>query len=142
MNYDEILASVGLRTADIQERSGYFLDGEIPFIDIDQTNNYAIFIRNGIELNTFFTGLGAQGGDTIMSIDGMPITLESIRPIIGQSFGWTSNRKITMVVQRGEEELILKGKVGTPTVKVTTIVPLDDLENTPQSELRRAWLKG
>lgn len=142
LNYDEILASVGLRTADIQERSGYFLDGEIPFIDIDQTNNDAIFIRNGIELNTFFTGLGAQGGDTIMSIDGMPITLESIRPIIGQSFGWTSNRKITMVVQRGEEELILKGKVGTPTVKVTTIVPLGDLENTPQSELKRAWLKG
>ena len=142
LNYDDILASVGLRITDIQERSGYFLDGEIPFIDIDQTNNDAIFIRSDIELNTFFTDLGAQGGDTIMSIDGMPISLESIRPIIGQSFRWTSNRKITMVVQRGEEELVLQGKVGTPTVKVSTIVPLDDLENTPQSELRRAWLKG
>ncbi|MGB5386605.1 MAG: peptidase M61 [Eudoraea sp.] len=142
LNYDDILASVGLRITDIQERSGYFLDGEIPFIDIDQTNNDAIFIRSDIELNTFFTDLGAQGGDTIMSIDGMPISLESIRPIIGQSFRWTSNRKITMVVQRGEEELVLQGKVGTPTVKVSTIVPLDDLENTPQSEIRRAWLKG
>jgi predicted metalloprotease with PDZ domain len=142
LNYDEILASVGLRTTDVQERSGYFLNGEIPFIDIDQTNNDAIFIRSGIELNTFFTDLGAQGGDTIRSIDGMPISLESIRPIIGQSFGWTADREITMVVQRGEEELTLQGKVGTPTLKVTTIVPIDNLENTPQSKLRKAWLKG
>ncbi len=142
LDYDEILASVGLETADIQERSGYFLNGEIPFIDIDQNNNDAIFIRNGIELNTFFTDLGAQGGDTIRSIDGMPISLESIRPIIGQSFGWTSDREITMVVQRGEEELILQGKVGTPMLKVTTIVPIDNLENTSQSKLRKAWLKG
>ncbi|MGB5272132.1 MAG: peptidase M61 [Eudoraea sp.] len=142
LNYAEILTSVGLRMTDMQERSGYFLNGEIPFIDIDQTNNDAIFIRSGIELNTFFTDLGAKGGDTIRSIDGMPISLESIRPIIGQSFGWTSDRKITMVVQRGEEEIILQGKVGTPTLKVTTIVPIDNLENTPQSKLRRAWLKG
>ena len=142
LDYDEILASVGLRTTDIQERSGYFLNGEVPFIDIDPSNNDAIFIRNGIELNTFFTGLGAQGGDTIRSIDGMPISLESIRPIIGQSFGWTSDREITMVVARGDEELTLQGKVGTPMLKVTTIVPIDSLENTPQSKLRKAWLKG
>lgn len=142
LDYDEILASVGLMTTDIQERSGYFLNGEVPFIDIDQNNNDAIFIRSGIELNTFFTGLGAQGGDTIRSIDGMPISLESIRPIIGQSFGWTSDREITMVVKRGEEELTLQGKVGTPMLKVTTIVPIDSLENSPQSKLRKAWLKG
>ncbi|MGB5205966.1 MAG: peptidase M61, partial [Eudoraea sp.] len=69
LNYAEILTSVGLRMTDMQERSGYFLNGEIPFIDIDQTNNDAIFIRSGIELNTFFTDLGAKGGDTIRSID-------------------------------------------------------------------------
>ena len=142
LDYDEILASVGLRTTDSQERSGYFLNGEVPFIDIDPSNSDAIFIRNGIELNTFFTNLGAQGGDTIRSIDGMPISLESIRPIIGQSFGWTSDREITMVVTRGDEELTLQGKVGTPMLKVTTIVPIDSLENTPQSKLRKAWLKG
>ncbi|NNL01979.1 MAG: peptidase M61 [Eudoraea sp.] len=142
LDYDEILASVGLMTTDTQERTGYFLDGEIPFIDIDMNNNDAIFIRSGIELNTFFTDLGAQGGDTIQSIDGMPISLESIRPIIGQSFGWTSDRQITMVVKRGEEELTLQGKVGTPTLRVTTIVPIDSLENSPESELRKAWLKG
>ncbi|MBT8181640.1 MAG: peptidase M61 [Eudoraea sp.] len=142
LDYDEILASVGLMTTDTQERTGYFLDGEIPFIDIDMNNNDAIFIRSGIELNTFFTDLGAQGGDTIQSIDGMPISLESIRPIIGQSFEWTSDRQITMVVKRGEEELTLQVKVGTPTLRVTTIVPIDSLKNSPESELRKAWLKG
>jgi predicted metalloprotease with PDZ domain len=142
LDYDEIFASVGLMTKATQERTGYFLDGEIPFIDIDPNNNDAIFIRSGIELNTFFKDLGAQGGDTIQSIDGMPISLESIRPIIGQSFGWTSDRQITMVVKRGEEELTLQGKVGTPTLRVTTIVPIDSLKNSPESKLRKAWLKG
>ncbi|WP_297794719.1 peptidase M61 [uncultured Eudoraea sp.] len=142
LDYDEILASVGLKTADIQEPSGYFINGEIPFIDIDQANEDAIIIRKGIELNTFFTNLGAQGGDTIKSIDGIPISLESIRTIIGQSLWWSADREITMVVQRGEEELVLEGKVGNPTLKVTTIVPIDEMENTPQSQLRKYWLKS
>lgn len=142
LDYDEILASVGLKTTDIQEPSGFFINGEIPFIDIDQANEDAIFIRKGIQLNTFFTNLGAQGGDTIKSIDGTPISLESIRTIIGQSLWWSADREITMVVQRGEDELVLEGKVGTPTLKVTTIVPIDQMENTPQSQLRKSWLKS
>ena len=141
IDYNSYLSKVGLTTTVKQQQSGYFLNGEIPFIDVDQSNNNAIFIRKGIELNSFFTGLGAQGGDVIKSIDGTPITLESIRPIIGQSFGWTADKEISMVLQRGEKEITLQGKVGTPTVNVQTIVPIEGA-GEKQSKLRNAWLKG
>ena len=82
IDYLEYLAKVGLEIGEKEESTGYFLMGQIPFIDVNVADNNSIFIREGIELNSFFNDLGAQGGDVIKSIDGTPITLESIRPII------------------------------------------------------------
>ncbi|HMB64174.1 MAG TPA: hypothetical protein VKN36_13930 [Eudoraea sp.] len=141
IDYNQYLSKVGLVSTSEEQQSGYFLRGEVPFIDVDQSNDNAIFVREGIELNTFFRGLEAQGGDVIKSINGTPIDLEAIRPIIGQSFGWTPETEITMVVQRGEEELTLSGKVGTPMVSVQVIVP-DEGASAEQMDLRKAWMKG
>jgi hypothetical protein len=124
-----------------QEPSGFFLKGQEPYIDVDQANDNAIFIRKGIELNTFFKDLGAQGGDIIKSINGTVINLDAIRPIIGESFGWTPETKISMVIQRGDEELTLEGAVGTPLVNVKSIIPADT-SNETQEKLRKAWMKG
>ncbi len=141
IDYASYLSKVGLVTTTEEEQSGYFLKGDVPYIDVDQANDNAIFIRKGIELNTFFTQLGAQGGDTIKSINGTPIDLEAIRPIIGQSFGWTADTEINMVVQRGEEEVTLEGAVGTPTVNVEKIMPIEGAA-AQRTSLRQAWMKG
>lgn len=140
LNYEEYLSKVGLTTLASQEQSGYFLNGNEPYIDVDPSEDNAIFIRKGIELNTFFTNLGARGGDVIMSIDDTSINLEAIRPIIRESFEWDPEKEITMVVLRNEQELKLEGPVGTPTVEVQRIVPVDNLTDS-QLRLREAWLK-
>jgi S1-C subfamily serine protease len=113
----------------------------MPYIDVDQAGNNAIFVRKGIELNSFFKDLGAEGGDVIKSINGTPIDLDAIRPIIGQSFNWSPDTEITMTVQRGEQELTLSGKVGTPTAMVKTIVP-NESATPEQLQLRKTWMKG
>lgn len=141
IDYGTFLSKAGLTTTIKEERSSYFLDGDVPFIDVDQSAGNAIFIRNGIELNSFFTAFGAKGGDVIKQINGTEINLETIRPIIGQSFGWTPDTEITMVLQRGEEEVTLEGKVGTPTLNVETIVPVEEIDEE-QGQLQEAWLKG
>ena len=141
INYNEYLAKVGLQTETVQKQTGYFLDGENPFIDVDESNENAIFIRKGIEQNSFFTDLGAQGGDVIKSINDTPVNLEAIRPIIGQSFGWSPDTEIKMVVQRGDDEVALEGKVGTPMLNVETIVPVEGV-SPKEGKLREAWLKG
>ncbi|MEJ1222723.1 M61 family metallopeptidase [Sediminicola sp. 1XM1-17] len=141
IDYSAYLSKVGLTTTEIEQESGYFLNGDIPYIDVDQNNGDAIFIREGIVLNSFFNDLGAKGGDVIKSIDGAEISLETIRPIIGASFGWSADKEIEMVVVRNGQELKLSGKVGVPKVKLMTIVPMEDA--TPeQVKLRNIWMKG
>ena len=135
------MAKVGLESKAIEKQTGYFLDGEVPFIDVDQSNNNAIFIRKGIELNSFFKELGIQGGDVVKSINGTAINLESIRPIIGQSFGWTPETEINMVLQRGEEEIVVVGKVGAPILHGQNIVPKENVSEA-QLKLREVWMKG
>jgi len=141
IDYNTYLARVGLTTKTVQKESGYFLDGDIPFIDVNQSEGNSIFVRRGIELNSFFNDLGAQGGDVIKSINDTAINLEAIRPIIGQSFQWSPETEIKMTVLRGEEEITLEGKVGTPVLQVETIVPLDDV-SPDKTQLREVWLKG
>ena len=140
IEYESLFSKVGLTSAKSQEESGYFFRDDIPYIDLDQSDN-SIFVRRGIELNTFFTDLGVQGGDIIASIDGTAISLESIRPIIGESFGWDPDREISMTVLRDGEEIKLQGKVGKPMVTVRTLKRSENVSES-KSNLREAWLRG
>jgi len=141
IDYNQYFEKVGLSSKIVEKKTGYFLDGDIPFIDVDQSNNNAIFIRKGIELNSFFKNLGVEGGDVIKSINGTAITLEAIRPIIGQSFAWTPETPVNMIVQRGEVELTLEGKAGSPVLNALELVPLENATED-QVTLREAWLKN
>jgi len=141
IDYSAYLAKVGLKMESSEKQTGYFLDGEEPFIDIDPANDNAVFVRKGIPLNSFLIDLGVEGGDVIKSINGIPITLEAIRPIIGQSFAWSPDTEISMIVKRGDEEVKLEGKVGTPMLQVGTIVPVKNV-SPKEALLREAWLKS
>ncbi|MEH6680531.1 MAG: peptidase M61 [Sediminicola sp.] len=139
IEYSTYLDKVGLTITQQEVESGYFLNGDVPYIDVDKDE--AVFIRKGIALNSFFEGLGAKGGDIIKSIDGVDITLESIRPIIGSSFGWPADKEVKMVVLRDGQEVSLSGKVGTPVTNMETIVPVESA-SPEQVQLREVWMQG
>ena len=141
INYATYFAKVGLGNVTEQQQTGYFLAGEMPFIDVDQENNNAVFVRKGIELSSFYKDLGIQGGDVIKSINGTPINLAAIRPIIGESFGWTPDTLIKIVVVRDGEEVVIEGKVGSPILNVTKLSNLDYVSEN-SLHLRKAWLKN
>ena len=141
IDYDGYWKKVGLQTTQQEQSTGYFFDGEVPYIDVDPANDNAIFIREGIQLNSFLNDLGAQGGDIIKSVDGKMTNLVNIRLLIGQSINWDSEKEIVLVVQRGEEEISLSGKVGVPTLDVVKLVPMEGASEQ-QIKLREAWLKG
>ncbi len=144
IDYGATLARVGLTLGEVEVESGYFLtdlENQIPFIDVDPADTDIIFVREGIPLNTFFQGLGARGGDVIRQINGTDITLEGIRMIIGQSFAWTPETEVTMVVERDGQTLTLQGRAGKPTYLQTRIASDPDASEA-QLRLRQAWLKG
>ncbi|MGI9551541.1 MAG: peptidase M61 [Aurantibacter sp.] len=140
IDYNKFFAKVGLTTTNQENQTGYFLDGEVPFIDVDPADQDVVFIRKGITLNSFFEGLGAQGGDVIKRVNDTPINLDAIRTVIGQSFTWSPETEIKMAVERDGKEIILDGKVGTATLMVETIVPVEGVTDQ-HSKIREAWLK-
>lgn len=139
--YEEYFAKAGLGTREVAVESGFFLNGQIPYIDVDPANTNEIFIREGIRLNTFFNDLGAEGGDIIKKINGVPITLESIRNIVGESFGWDADTPIEMVVERDGAEIILTGTAGKPTVVESRLSPFPEATED-QKAVRESWLRG
>ncbi len=141
IDYNTYLAKVGLTTSTVEQPTGFFLDlDNTPFIDVDPSNNNAVFVREGIELCSFFNNLSLQGGDVIKSINGTPMNLESIRPIIQESFSWDSKQEVSMVIKRGGKEISVKGTAGKPVVNVETIIGIEGA-NKEQIDLRNAWMK-
>ena len=141
LDYNVYWKKVGLQTTEQEQPTDYFVNGDIPYIDVDRANDNAIFVREGISLNSFFKNLGAQGGDIIKSVDGKLTNLVNIRLLIGQSINWDPDKEIVMVVQRGDKEVTLTGKVGVPTMDVVKLVHKEGA-SANQLQLREAWLKG
>ncbi|MGJ8713546.1 MAG: peptidase M61 [Maribacter stanieri] len=141
IDYEVYFEKVGLATNDVQESTGYFFDGQIPYMDVDVQNDNVVFIRENIELNSFFEDLKLQGGDIFKTINGQDINLETLRPIIGESFAWTPETEISMTVERDGEIVAVEGVVGQPVKKVKKIVPLQEVSQKT-IDLRNAWLKN
>lgn len=141
IDYDDFFAKVGLATKDVEESTGYFFDGQVPYMDVDVQNDSVVFIRENIELNSFFNDLKLKGGDIFRTINEQEINLETLRPIIGESFGWTPETVVSMTVERGDEMISVSGPVGQPVKKVKKIVALEGVSEETVA-LRNAWLKN
>ena len=141
IDYSSYLAKVGLTFEKGERETGYFLDGDAPFIDVDTANDTSIFIRTGIPLSSFFNDLGAEGGDVIQRINETPVSMQSIRALIGESYTWSPDKEISMTVIRNGQEVVLKGTAGKPMLHVESIVPVKTL-SAEQAMLREAWLKS
>jgi C-terminal processing protease CtpA/Prc len=140
IDYGRYLAKVGLAMVKMERQTGYFLDGENPFIDVDIEDENTIFIRENIPLSSFYKNIGLQAGDIIKSINGTDISLESLRSIIASSYSWSPETEIKIELLRQEEVIIVEGAVGLPVLLENKIVILEGVSND-FFELRNAWLR-
>ncbi|NER09539.1 Predicted metalloprotease, contains C-terminal PDZ domain [Muriicola jejuensis] len=137
--YEDYLLKTGLKVEQGEVPASYFFRGQIPYIDADPSDMDTIFIQKGMELNSFLKGLGAKGGDVILEINGVPITLDSMRAIVGESFSWDSKKDILMSVMRDGEKFELSGKAGIPTYTERKISEMEGVTEEAL-ELRKSWL--
>ena len=140
IDYDFYLNMVGLSILDVEQQTGYFFDGQVPYIDVDIESDSVIFIREGIKLNSFFKDLELKGGDVLQVINGEEITIESFRSIIEESFSWTPEKVIKITAERNGEIISMEGPVGSPMKVVNKITSKKDATENEIS-LRSAWLK-
>lgn len=139
INYEDFLGKVGLSFTSEMTPTGFFLDGQTPYVDVNPKNN-EIFVRN-TTLNSSMIALGLQADDVIKSVNGKEFTIEAIRDVIIGSMSWQPDTEVTLVIDRDGEEKTLKGKVGTPTVESKKLSKMETTNST-QDKLREAWLKG
>jgi predicted metalloprotease with PDZ domain len=141
IDYKLYLNKVGLTILDVEQQTGYFLDGQVPYIDVDIENDSVVFIREGIKLNSFLKDLELKGGDVLQAINGEEVTIKSIREIVGESFSWTPEKVIKISVERNGDVLTVEGPVGSPIKMVKIITAIKDT-NEVEASLRNAWLKN
>ncbi len=138
--YDDFLAKAGLKFAEAEVQTGFFLDGQTPFINADQTTK-EVFFRSEIPQNSFFTNLGVQGKDIIKKVNGTDYNLDNIRNLIMESFGWKEGDDYSMTVLRDGKEVVLQGKITTPKLMKKSIIPSDNVSERT-NKIRGQWLKG
>ncbi|MGA9589440.1 MAG: peptidase M61, partial [Salegentibacter sp.] len=138
--YDQFLAKVGLEEKTVETNSGYFLQGQIPYIDGDPATG-ELFFRKGITFNSFLKKLGVQGGDVIKSVNGKEYNIQNVYNMVMTAESWEEGTDVTFVLERDGEEITLTGTTFQPTVDSVKIVETDLPEGSPEVQLRKAWLK-
>ena len=138
--YDEFFEKVGINMKKEKVEVGYFLKGQVPYIDVNQETG-EIFFRN-TPLNTFLKDLGIQGGDVLKSVNGTTYDINNIYNLVSSSMQWKTGEDIVFTIVRDGEEIELSGKITKPYALNTSLVEMDLPENNPKVVLRQSWLKG
>ena len=84
--------------------------------------------------------MGIQQEDVIISVNGVAYNLENVQPLIAESFQWTADTELTMVVERDGEEIEVLGLMGNPSKSKLLLGEIVDATEQ-QIELRNYWLK-
>ena len=139
INYDELLAKVGVIKKKETIDAGYFLD-----------SNRQIFLSANKEKEIFFTNrknsaleaLGVKPGDVLKSVNGSDVNLQNIRNFIGESMQWKSGDKIAFEVIRDGENIKLESDFVKGKTEIEKLIVEELSDSDPKKKLRDAWLKA
>jgi len=138
INYKKYFEMVGLTMTEVEsDVTVFFRDQQTPFINVNQSTGEFYFMDTG--LNSTLVELGVQPGDIIKSVNGVELNLQNARTFIGQTFQWTPDTDLTMILVRDGEEIEVSGKVGNPTAMSLKLVEMEDA-GSDQVQLRNWWL--
>ncbi len=141
LDFELFFDKVGLEQTTDMANTGYFLNGQTPFINVNQSTK-EVFFRTSYPMNTFFTDLGVESGDIIKSINGTAYNLDNIRNLIMNSMGWKEGDDFKMTVIRDGEELTFESKLEQPKIEKSTLKAKDLESSSNAYQLRQAWLKS
>jgi len=139
--YDKFLGKAGVTLTTEDSATGFFLDGQVPYID-GNPENMKLFFRKGITLNSFLTNLGVKNGDVIKEINGKAYNIQNVYDLVMTSQSWKDGEDVSMILERDDEEITLNGKITLPTAKKNTIKEMDLPDSDPRVKIRTAWLKS
>ena len=141
LDFELFFDKVGLEQTTDMANTGYFLNGQTPFINVNQSTK-EVFFRTSYPMNTFFNDLGVEPGDIIKSINGTTYNLDNIRNLIMNSMGWKEGDDFKMTVIRDGEEQSFESKLEQPKIEKSTLKAKDLESSSNAYQLRQSWLKS
>ena len=147
IDYMDYFSKVGLTMGETEVPlpSILFKDNQSPFFT-PQPNASGVVQYVVTDLNTTIEAMGVQVGDLFLGLDGKMLpeikqeNAEGINAVFTPSFMWDDQKEFSITVQRGEEQLTLRGVTGTPSAKANGVVE-DPTATEAAVALRQAWLK-
>lgn len=147
IDYMDYFSKVGLTMGETEVPlpSILFKDNQSPFF-APQPNASGVVQYVVTDLNTTIEAMGVQVGDLFLGLDGKMLpeikkeNAEGINAVFTPSFMWDDQKEFSITVQRGEEQLTLRGVTGTPSAKANGVVE-DPTATEAAVTLRHAWLK-
>lgn len=138
IDYQDYFTMVGLSLEEVEVQvSLFFKDQQTPFINVNQSTGQIFFMDTA--MNSTLNELGVQPGDIIKTVNGAEFNIQTAQSVLGQSFQWTPDTDLSMVLIRNGEEVEVTGKVGRPMATSLTLVEDDDA-TAEQIQLRNWWL--
>jgi predicted metalloprotease with PDZ domain len=138
INYEDYFTMVGLTLGEIEtDVTVFFQDQQTPYVNVDQSTGQFYFMDT--TMNSTLIDLAVQPGDIIKTVNGGELNLENARTLISQSFQWTPDIDLSMVLIRDGEEVEVSGKVGSPTTMRPRLTAMENA-SSEQIELRNQWL--
>lgn len=140
IDYDEILAKVGLERGITKKETSYVTNGGN--LIISANSNYGtVFFNDAVSENSFWTDNGVQPGDIIKAIDGTEVNLQNANQVLQKVFSWEVGQSIEVKLNRKGEEVIVKTLTTQSYTNGESIHPIPNASEA-QVKLREAWLKG
>ncbi len=140
INYNEFFEKVGLKIGEGKVETNYILMNGAPIVSGDGQKG-TIFFTDMVLKNSFWADNGAQPNDVIKTINGTALTLQNANTILQEVFSWKPGKEIEVVLNRGEEEVVIKTKTTKTYTTGKGILPNENATDE-QKALRKAWLKG
>jgi predicted metalloprotease with PDZ domain len=138
INYDDYFNRVGLTLGEVEtDVTIFFQDQQTPYVNVDQSTGQFYFMDT--TMNSTLNNLGVQPGDIIKTVNGEELNLQNAQNLISQSFQWSPDTDLSMVLIRDGEEVEVSGKVGSPTTLRPRLTPMENASEE-QIELRNQWL--
>ena len=139
IDYSVFFNKVGLEMGVQEIKTNLFLiDQQRAYVNVNPETQEIYF--EDMDLNSSLVDLGVMSGDVLKMINGVEASLQNVQRILPESFQWTPDTDISMVVLRGEEEVELSGKVGTPMFANPKLVEVESATDE-QIQLRNWWLE-
>lgn len=135
--YEYYAEKVGVSKGKIKKATNPFLNGKEPVVTINQSTK-EIVIRPNVTLGNCLTQLGLQSDDTLLAINGVTYTLDTVYDMMTSVQEWKEGQTITIKIKRNGKEQTLTG-----TAQVTyNETEGYQVTNPNKQSLNDAWLKG